>query len=149
MQRTFTVRKTCVKRAFWNSSFHPPIGIYEVYTNYVAFHPSKWDPRKTDGQTAFHFAPHIGIQVRQTDGQTAFHFAPPIGIQVRQTDGQTTFCYTTYFSIQLRQAHKETTFHFIPLIVIKVRRTYIVEFHYSCWRFRKTETEKLRFISFL
>ena len=49
-------------------------------------HFSYLNPRQTEGQTTFHFIPHIGIQVRQTDGQTQMHFTPQNAIHVRQTD---------------------------------------------------------------
>ena len=39
---------------------------YDRRTNYVAFHPSYWNPCMTDGWI-LHFTTHIGINVRQTD----------------------------------------------------------------------------------
>ena len=35
----------------------------------ISFYPLYWNPRMTDGQTTFHFIPHIGIHVWQTDRQ--------------------------------------------------------------------------------
>ena len=52
----------------------------------TSFHPSYWDPHKTDGQTTFHFT--LVFNTRKIE--KLFHFTPNNGVQVKETDGVTT-----------------------------------------------------------
>ena len=183
---------------------------YDRRTDNISFHFSYWKPRMTDGQTTFHFIPHIGNHVwqtdrhfisflilettydwrtdisfhssywkpRMTDGQTTFHFIPHIGNHVWLTDRhfisflilETTYDWRTDISFHSsywkpRMTDGQTTFHFIPHIgnhVWQTDRHFIsflllettydwrtdISFHFSYWKPRMTETDR-HFISIL
>ena len=127
---------------------------------YISFHSSYWNPRMTDGQTTFHFIPHIGNHVWQTDrqhfisflilettyewdGQT-IHFIPHIGNHVWQTDRQ-------HFIPHIGNHVWQTDRHFISFLILETtydRRTDNISFHSSYSKPRMTETDR-HFISFL
>ena len=142
----------------------------------ILFHSSYWKPRMTDGQTTFHFIPHIGNHVWQSDRhfnsflilETTYDRRTDISFhssysKPRMTDGQT-FHFIRHIGNHVWQSDRhfisflilETTydgdgqrFHFIPHIGnhVWLRRTEI-SFHSSYWKPRMTETDR-HFISFL
>ena len=153
--------------------FHvtPYIGIYmqDRLTNYVSFHPH-WNPSKTDGQTYFHFAPHVCVSNRRTNvifhsiywhpsttvRLTRFHFYPYIGIQVRQTD-KLLFIpqignedrWTNYISpliLESTQDQQTDTLNFTHYVGIYDDRQMDVSFHSSYLEPSKRDRQK-HFIS--
>ena len=127
--------------------------MYDRRTDNISFHTSYWNPRMTDGQTTFHFIPHIWIHVWHTDrhfisylilGSTShrrtdisFHFITDIRFHVWQTDrhfishlilGSTSHRPTDNISFHSSywnpcMTDGQTTFHFIPYIGIHVWQT--------------------------
>ena len=104
----------------------------------MSFHPSYWDPRKTDRRTncaylfpqrtnhvSFH--PSYWNLSKIPDRHTTVHFIPHIGIYARQTDKLQFISSLTLESTQDRQ----TTFHFTPHFFALIDR----------------QTDKLGFIS--
>ena len=132
-------------------------------TSYVSFNPSYWNLRKTDGQNAFSFIPHIGIYTRQADGQTTFHLTPHIGIQVRQTDGKKYVSFTS--TVQSKRDRLGNRF-ILPLILesthhkqrdnLRYISSFILEstpdrptFHASYRRFRQTDGQTMFRFTFI
>ena len=98
----------------------------ETDRHFISFHSSYWKPRMTDGQTTFHFIPHIGDHVWQTDRY-----------------------FISFLILETTYDWDGQTFHFIPHIGnhVWLRRTDI-SFHSSYWKPYMTETDR-HFISFL
>ena len=99
-------------------------------TNYDPFHPQiEIYTRQTDGQTTFHFIPHIGIHVWQTDRHFISSLIFMILGSVIQTDKLRSISPSNW------NLHKTD------------RRTNYVPFHSSYWN--PSKTDELIFISSL
>ena len=135
--------------------------MYDRWADNISFHPSYWNPRITDGQTTFHFIPHIGIHAWQTDRQhfisslilesihdrrtyISFH---PLYWNPRMTDGQTTFHFIPHIGIHAWQTDRQ---HFISSLIFEStydRRTDNISFHPSYWNPSKTD-RRTNYVSF-
>ena len=118
------------------------IVLYQVCVFRAVFHPSYWNPRKTDGQTTCHFTLRIGIHVRRTEGQIALISPPPPNWKKRKTDRRTNYIsfHPSYWN--LRKTNRDKLHFFSPSYWDKSKTdswTNCVSFHPSCWRLRQTD----------
>ena len=95
-----------------------------------------------DGQTTFHFNPHIGIQVKQTNCH------PSYWNPCETRDGQTTLHFKQHImrhvTLQLKSTQDRQTdkLRFMSLLILESkldRRTNYVFFHPSYWNLSKTD----------
>ena len=117
----------------WQTDRHliSPLILYSVIqTDKLRFiSPSNWNLHKTDGQTTFHFIPHVEIQVRQTD---ELSFISPL-ISGSKANRRTT--YIKLFDPSYWNPSKTDI------------RTNYVSFHHSNWNLRKTNI-RTNYVSF-
>ena len=110
----------------------------DIRTNYIWFHSSYWNLRKTDGETTFHSLLIILLESKadrwtnyvsfhpsywdpsKTDRRTHLHFTPQNWIHVRQTE----FHFAPHIGILVRQTYGQTTFCLTPYFGIQLRQAH-------------------------
>ena len=132
--------------------------MYDRRRDNISFHSSYWNPRMTDGQTTFHFIPHIWIHVWQTDRhfisflifesmygrRTDYISFHPLYWNPCMTDGQT-FQFIPHIGFHVWQTDR----HFILSLILKStydRRTDNISFHPLYWNPCMTDGQTFHFI---